>query len=54
MALKSDPKTLDLPIILVSGAQGAIGRQHSELFEQVLDKPYRNEELLAAVERLLT
>jgi CheY-like chemotaxis protein len=53
MALKSDPKTSDLPIILVSGAQGSIGRQHGELFAQVLDKPYRNEELLEAVERLL-
>jgi len=54
MALKSDPKTSDLPIILVSGAQGAIGRQHGELFEVVLDKPYRNDELVAAVQRLLS
>jgi CheY-like chemotaxis protein len=52
-AIRADQDLADLPIILVSGAQGAIGRQHGELFAEVLDKPYRNEALLAAVERVL-
>ena len=52
-AIRADQEIADLPIILVSGAQGAIGRQHGELFTVVLDKPYRNEVLLEAVNRIL-
>lgn len=52
-AIKADQEISDLPIILMSGAQGAIGRQHKELFAAVVDKPYRNEALLAIVNRIL-
>jgi CheY-like chemotaxis protein len=52
-AIRGDQELADLPIILVSGAQGAIGRQHGDLFVEVLDKPYKNETLLAMVERIL-
>lgn len=52
-AIRADHDLAGLPIILVSGAQGSIGRQHTDLFIEVLDKPYRNEALLAAVERIL-
>jgi CheY-like chemotaxis protein len=52
-AIKADQEIADLPIILMSGAQGAIGRQHGELFAAVLDKPYKNEALLAIVNRIL-
>ena len=53
-AVRADQELADLPIILVSGAQGAIGRQHNDLFIDVLDKPYKNDLLLAAVERILS
>ena len=52
-AIKADQEIADLPIILTSGAQGAIGRQHGELFAAVLDKPYKNEVLLAIVNGIL-
>jgi CheY-like chemotaxis protein len=52
-AIKADQEIADLPIILTSGAQGAIGRQHAEHFAAVLDKPFKNEELLAVVNRVL-
>lgn len=52
-AIKADQEISDIPIILVSGAQGDIARQHGDLFAEVLDKPYRHTDLVAAVERLL-
>lgn len=52
-AIRADKEIEDLPIILVSGAQGNIARAHGDLFAEVIDKPYRHEELLLAVERLL-
>jgi CheY-like chemotaxis protein len=52
-AIRADQDLAELPIILVSGAQGAIGRQHGNLFSHVLDKPYKNEAMLAAVESIL-
>ena len=52
-AIRADQDLADLPIILVSGAQGSIGRQHGDLFAVVLDKPYKNDDLLAGVERIL-
>ncbi|MCO5732175.1 response regulator [Rhizobium sp. SSA_523] len=52
-ALRGDAELQQIPIILVSGAQGAIGRAHPDVFDAVLDKPYNEKTLLATVERLL-
>lgn len=38
-AVKAQPGFIELPIILLSGAQGAIARRHPELFAAVYDKP---------------
>jgi len=43
----------EMPIILVSGAQGAIARTRRELFNAILDKPYDNQELLDLVAKLV-
>jgi CheY-like chemotaxis protein len=51
--LRSDPELKNIPIILVSGAQGSIGRAHPEFFDTVLDKPYNEKRLLHAVEQAL-
>ncbi|BAK65488.1 putative response regulator receiver protein [Sphingobium sp. SYK-6] len=50
-AVRADESLSDLPIILVSGAQGAIAREHPQLFQAVFDKPYANRNILEAVER---
>jgi CheY-like chemotaxis protein len=42
-----------LPILLMSGAQAAKGREHPELFEAVFDKPFRIDDVIAAVKKLL-
>ena len=52
-AIREDPYVADLPVILVSGAQGAKAREHPGLFDVVYDKPYRHEALLEEVERQL-
>jgi len=52
-ALKARTEHADLPIILVSGAQGSIARAHRELFAAVFDKPFRNDLLLAKVQELV-
>ena len=52
-ALRSDATLSAIPIILVSGAQGSIGRAHPDMFDAVLDKPYHQDTLLKTVERLL-
>jgi CheY-like chemotaxis protein len=52
-AVRSDGALADLPIILVSGAQGAIARQRPELFQAVLDKPYRNDAMLREVAKCI-
>jgi CheY-like chemotaxis protein len=53
-AIRADLEIADLPIILVSGAQGVIARQYSDLFAEIVDKPYRNDLLLEAVKRILS
>jgi CheY-like chemotaxis protein len=45
-AIHADENLADLPVILVSGAQGSIARQHEDLFLAILDKPYQNSDLL--------
>lgn len=52
-AIKANNNTEHIPMILVSGAQGQIAREHPELFHAVLDKPYRNEDLLKEVQEAL-
>ena len=52
--LRADDGLGDIPVILVTGAQGAAAReQHGELFAAVFDKPYDRKEMLAAVAELL-
>lgn len=48
-AVRADAAFADLPIILVSGAQGYIARERPELFQAVFDKPYSNAAILDAV-----
>ncbi|MEZ0171261.1 response regulator [Microvirga sp. TS319] len=48
-AIKSNPDWAQIPIILLSGAQGTIARGHPELFAAVFDKPFRIEKIVAAV-----
>ncbi len=54
LAIRAKPELERLPIILVSGAQGKIGREHPEAFDAVIDKPYYPEVLLKRVAELLT
>ncbi len=51
--IRADPALHDLPIVLVTGAQGGIARDRSDLFDAVLDKPYSHDALLEVVARLL-
>jgi CheY-like chemotaxis protein len=51
-AVRADAMIADIPIVLVSGAQGAIGRAHPEAFNAVLDKPYALPTLLEVVKEL--
>ena len=52
--IHADQEIADLPIILITGAQGAIARQHGDLFAEILDKPYSNDRLIEAVTRILS
>lgn len=50
-AMRADEALRTIPIILVSGAQGAAARARTDLFDKVIDKPYLLPKLLeAAVE----
>jgi len=53
-ALQADDGLDDIPVILVSGAQGAQAREHhAEVFAAILDKPYDRKAMLKAVADLL-
>lgn len=52
-AMRADLELNAIPIILTSGAQGSIGRAQPEMFDAVLDKPYREGELLATIAGIL-
>ncbi|MBU6450078.1 MAG: response regulator [Rhodospirillales bacterium] len=51
-ALAADAELADLPIILVTGGQGLIARDHGELFDEIFDKPYDQSLMIEAVQRL--
>jgi CheY-like chemotaxis protein len=51
--IRADDSLAKIPILLVSGAQGDIGREHPKIFDAVLDKPYDQSALLVTVGRLL-
>lgn len=53
-AVKTDAELADLPVILVTGDQGATARAHAELFAAILDKPYTKEAMLDAVRLIIT
>lgn len=52
-SLRQESRFAELPILLVTGAQGAVARRHPELFTQVLDKPYNVQRLLDIVGGIL-
>ena len=53
-ALRADADLEDIPVILVSGAQGTIARDsHEDLFAAIFDKPYDRKAMLKAVASLL-
>ena len=52
-SVRADPQLSTIPIILVSGAQGSIGRAHPDAFNFVMDKPYSLDALLEIVNELL-
>lgn len=52
-AIKAEPAYRHIPVVLLSAAQAAVGRAHSELFAAVFEKPCSPVELLGTVERLL-
>lgn len=53
-ALQTDTELGDIPVILVSGAQGAAARDHhAELFAAIFDKPYDRKAMLKTVAELL-
>ena len=47
--MRADQNLADIPSILVTGAQGSIGRANPDMFDAVLDKPYREAVLIRAV-----
>ena len=53
-AVRSDGDLADIPVVLVSGAQGAAARKHhKELFAAIIDKPYDSDAMLDTVRDLL-
>jgi|SRR5690606_7221432 len=52
-AIRADNNIADLPILLVTGAQGTVARRHADLFQHILDKPYNIHQLLAIITELV-
>lgn len=52
-AMRSDSGLSTIPIMLVSGAQGSIGRANPDMFDLVLDNSYTENNLIAAVQNLI-
>lgn len=51
-AIRADPHLRTTKIFLVSGAQGFIGRERTDLFDAVLDKPYNVDRLIERVDSI--
>ncbi|NQD79321.1 response regulator transcription factor [Phytopseudomonas seleniipraecipitans] len=52
-AIRARAPSVDLPIILMSGAQGSVGRSSPELFAAVFDKPFDINQVIAKVKELI-
>ncbi len=52
-AIRADEALGHMPILLLTGAQGALARQYPHLFTQVLDKPYSLDALVETVVELV-
>lgn len=52
-AIRSRPCPCNCPIILMSGAQGSLGRASPELFAAVFDKPFDIADVIAKVHELI-
>ncbi|WP_027909523.1 PleD family two-component system response regulator [Pseudomonas sp. URMO17WK12:I4] len=52
-AVRARPDSAELPIILMSGAQGSVGRASPELFAAVFDKPFDINQVIAKVKELI-
>ena len=53
-ALQADSELSDIPLILVSGAQGSTAREHhNNLFAAIFDKPYDAKAMLETVQEIL-
>lgn len=52
-AIRARQASADLPIILMSGAQGSVGRASPELFAAVFDKPFDINQIIAKVKELI-
>lgn len=52
-AVKANSVTSNIPIILVSAAEGAIARNRTDLFVAVYDKPFDVLDVLAKVSQLI-
>lgn len=52
-AIRADESMEQIPILLLTGAQGALARQYPHLFTQVLDKPYSLDALVKTVVELV-
>lgn len=53
-AMHTHSQTIHIPIILVTGAHGALARQHECYFGEIIDKPFTNGQLFGAIDRLLS
>ncbi|MGI4839327.1 MAG: response regulator [Janthinobacterium lividum] len=51
-AIRAREECKNLPILLMSGAQGALGREHPELFKAVFDKPFQIAQIIDMVKQL--
>ena len=52
-SIRQHPNFGNTPILLMSGAQGKLGRDKPELFSAVFDKPFDIEQVIAKVQDLL-
>ncbi|CAG8868713.1 Alkaline phosphatase synthesis transcriptional regulatory protein SphR [Pseudomonas fluorescens] len=52
-AIREELQLVDLPVILMSGAQASQGRNRPQLFDAVFDKPFDMDRMIAKVHELL-